>query len=150
MNGCSEWAVNQQRDSLASFVGHPHMLTYFAVAQNESVGRTRYELLEVRDRYQSINAWDIMLLTSLCICLSRKWSYLVALDLRLLMKKTKIELLASSRCTYLAHSLTRSFEYSHRSKKSRYCIQYTEILLRRVNSQTRRGAINLFLSLALT
>jgi len=94
MNGCSEWAVNQQRDSLASFVGHPHMLTYFAVAQNESVGRTRYELLEVRDRYQSINAWDIMLLTSLCICLSRKWSYLVALDLRLLMKKTKIELFA--------------------------------------------------------
>ena len=42
----SEWAVNHHRDSLASHIGHTDMLAYFAVAENESVGRVRYAMLE--------------------------------------------------------------------------------------------------------
>ena len=43
-----EWASNQHRDTIASHIGHYDMLSYFAVAQNDSVGRVRYQLLEVR------------------------------------------------------------------------------------------------------
>ena len=42
-----EWATNQHRDTLASHIGHYDMLSYIAVAQNDSVGRVRYQLLEV-------------------------------------------------------------------------------------------------------
>ena len=42
----SEWATNQQRDTLASHLGHHDMMSYFALAQGESVGRVRYQLLE--------------------------------------------------------------------------------------------------------
>ena len=41
-----EWAVNQHRDSIASHLGHSDLMSYFAVAQGESVGRVRYQLLE--------------------------------------------------------------------------------------------------------
>mmetsp|Transcript_2465 Transcript_2465/g.5221 ORF Transcript_2465/g.5221 Transcript_2465/m.5221 type:complete len:91 (+) Transcript_2465:118-390(+) len=41
-----EWASNQHRDTMASHIGHYDMLSYFAVAQNDSVGRVRYQLLE--------------------------------------------------------------------------------------------------------
>jgi splicing factor 3B subunit 5 len=41
-----DWAVNQHRDTIASHIGHQDMLSYFATAQNDSVGRVRYELLE--------------------------------------------------------------------------------------------------------
>mmetsp|Transcript_17933 Transcript_17933/g.53357 ORF Transcript_17933/g.53357 Transcript_17933/m.53357 type:complete len:83 (-) Transcript_17933:69-317(-) len=41
-----EWASNIHRDSLASHLGHHDMLTYLAVAQGDSIGRTRYTLLE--------------------------------------------------------------------------------------------------------
>lgn len=41
-----EWGSNIQRDTLASFVGHHPMLSYFATAQNQATGRTRYALLE--------------------------------------------------------------------------------------------------------
>jgi len=41
-----EWAVNQHRDMLSSFVGHEDLLSYMSVAENESVGRTRYKLME--------------------------------------------------------------------------------------------------------
>ena len=41
-----EWASNVHRDSIASHVGHADRLLYFSVAQGESVGRVRYELLE--------------------------------------------------------------------------------------------------------
>lgn len=43
----SEWAVNIQRDSYASYVGHYPMLAYFAVAENESIGRERYNFMQV-------------------------------------------------------------------------------------------------------
>lgn len=40
-----EWAVNMHRDTAASFVGHPHLASYLAVAENEALGRVRYRLL---------------------------------------------------------------------------------------------------------
>lgn len=43
----SEWATNQHRDSIASHVGHSDLLAYFAVAENNAIGRVRYQLLEV-------------------------------------------------------------------------------------------------------
>lgn len=42
-----EWVTNQHRDTLASHIGHYDMLSYIAVAQNDSIGRVRYQLLEV-------------------------------------------------------------------------------------------------------
>ena len=44
---CSEWAVNIQRDSYASNVGHYPLLAYFAIAENESIGRERYNFMQV-------------------------------------------------------------------------------------------------------
>ncbi|KAK8641643.1 hypothetical protein V6N13_011028 [Hibiscus sabdariffa] len=44
--GGSEWAVNIQRDSYASYIGHYPMLAYFAVAENESIGRERYNFMQ--------------------------------------------------------------------------------------------------------
>nr|GMC47413.1 Splicing factor 3B subunit, putative [Ipomoea batatas] len=41
-----EWAVNIQRDSFASYVGHYPMLAYFAIAENESIGRERYNFMQ--------------------------------------------------------------------------------------------------------
>ncbi|KAE8647725.1 hypothetical protein Csa_003800 [Cucumis sativus] len=41
-----EWAVNIQRDSYASYVGHYPILAYFAVAENESIGRERYNFMQ--------------------------------------------------------------------------------------------------------
>ncbi len=41
-----EWATNQHRDTLASNLGHPDMLRFISVAQSESIGRVRYQLLE--------------------------------------------------------------------------------------------------------
>jgi splicing factor 3B subunit 5 len=42
-----EWASNLHRDSYASYLGHQPMLQYFAVAQNESCGRVRHQLIQV-------------------------------------------------------------------------------------------------------
>ena len=41
-----EWATNHHRDSIASHTGHADLLSYFAVAENESIGRMRYKLYE--------------------------------------------------------------------------------------------------------
>mmetsp|Transcript_14346 Transcript_14346/g.39508 ORF Transcript_14346/g.39508 Transcript_14346/m.39508 type:complete len:92 (-) Transcript_14346:275-550(-) len=41
-----DWMTNQHRDTYASHVSHYDQLSYFAVAQNESVGRTRAQFLE--------------------------------------------------------------------------------------------------------
>ena len=41
-----EWATNQMRDTIASNIGHMDMLAYISVAQNDSIGRVRYQLLE--------------------------------------------------------------------------------------------------------
>ena len=44
----SEWAVNMHRDTYASHIGHENMLYFASVAENESVERIRYTMLEVR------------------------------------------------------------------------------------------------------
>ena len=55
----SEWATNMQRDMLASHLGHEDMIYYCSVAENQSIARTRYDMLEVWDS-SSLNAWEIM------------------------------------------------------------------------------------------
>jgi splicing factor 3B subunit 5 len=39
-----EWLTNQHRDSLALYCGLSSMTNYFALAENESVERVRFEL----------------------------------------------------------------------------------------------------------
>ncbi|KAL0484137.1 splicing factor 3B subunit 5 [Acrasis kona] len=41
-----EWAINQHRDSYASYIGHSSLLSLFAVAENEPIARVRYNCLE--------------------------------------------------------------------------------------------------------
>lgn len=41
-----EWLTNQHRDSCASYMGHADMLSYFALAENESKARVRFNLME--------------------------------------------------------------------------------------------------------
>ncbi|KAK9702213.1 Splicing factor 3B subunit 5 [Basidiobolus ranarum] len=41
-----EWLSNQHRDSYASFVGHNHLLSYFAITENETTARVRYNMLQ--------------------------------------------------------------------------------------------------------
>ena len=41
-----EWAVNIHRDSYASYLGHHNLVGFFAVAENESIGRTKYNMLQ--------------------------------------------------------------------------------------------------------
>ena len=43
----SEWAVNHHRDSMASHIGHHDLMSYFSVAENESIGRIKFKLMEV-------------------------------------------------------------------------------------------------------
>ncbi len=40
-----EWAVNIHRDSYASYIGHHPLVSYFAIAENESIGRMKYKYL---------------------------------------------------------------------------------------------------------
>ncbi|QCE04869.1 splicing factor 3B subunit 5 [Vigna unguiculata] len=42
-----EWAVNIQRDSYASYIGHYPLLAYFSIAENESIGRERYSFMQM-------------------------------------------------------------------------------------------------------
>jgi len=41
-----EWISNHHRDSLASYVGHPSLLEYFAIAENTSIAKYRYQCLD--------------------------------------------------------------------------------------------------------
>jgi len=41
-----EWAVNQHRDSYASYIGRHSMIHYFAVAEGESYGRARFSCMQ--------------------------------------------------------------------------------------------------------
>lgn len=43
----SEWVVNQHRDSIASYIGHGNLLDYFALVENETKARVKFQLLEV-------------------------------------------------------------------------------------------------------
>ena len=42
----SEFLTNQHRDTLSSHVGHYDHLSYYAVAQNDAIGRVRMQFLE--------------------------------------------------------------------------------------------------------
>lgn len=52
----SEWAVNIQRDSYASYIGHAPLLAFFAVAENESIGRVRYNFMQVSITWNCITS----------------------------------------------------------------------------------------------
>ena len=52
--GRSEWGVNQHRDSLALYVGFDSLTQYIAVAENESVGRVKFNCLQVSDVLASL------------------------------------------------------------------------------------------------
>ena len=41
-----EFVTNLHRDSYASYIGHSDQLAYMAVAQNQSIGRTRLQFLQ--------------------------------------------------------------------------------------------------------
>jgi len=41
-----DWIVNQHRDSNASYLGHHDLLNYFAIAENESKARIRFNMME--------------------------------------------------------------------------------------------------------
>lgn len=41
-----EWNVNIKRDTYASFYGHNTLAAYHAVAENESIGRVKYNFLQ--------------------------------------------------------------------------------------------------------
>lgn len=41
-----EWMVNVHRDSYSSYLGHPDILTYLAIAENESRGAMRFHCLK--------------------------------------------------------------------------------------------------------
>ena len=43
-----EWATHQHRDTLSSIVGHPALTSFVALADNESIGRVKFEMTEVR------------------------------------------------------------------------------------------------------
>lgn len=40
-----EWLVNQQRDAYASYMGHENLLSLFAIAENETKARVRFNLM---------------------------------------------------------------------------------------------------------
>merc|ERR1712055_1245562 len=41
-----DWLTNQARDSCASHIGHFDMINYFALAENESKARMKFNLVE--------------------------------------------------------------------------------------------------------
>ena len=43
----SDWLTSQHRDTYASYVSHPSLTNYFALAENKSIGRTKYDMLTV-------------------------------------------------------------------------------------------------------
>ncbi|TEB38640.1 splicing factor 3B, subunit 5, partial [Coprinellus micaceus] len=45
-DNCSEWLTHQHRDTLSSIVGHPTLASYLAIADNEAIGRVKFEMTE--------------------------------------------------------------------------------------------------------
>ncbi|KAL6769513.1 hypothetical protein ACKKBG_A31325 [Auxenochlorella protothecoides x Auxenochlorella symbiontica] len=41
-----EWNLNIKRDTYASLVGHHSLATYHAIAENESIGRVKYNFVQ--------------------------------------------------------------------------------------------------------
>jgi hypothetical protein len=66
---CSEWLTNQHRDTYATHIGHHDQLAYFAVAQNDAVGRVRYQMLEVSPTTTRLDAFTfLMILVAMPLC----------------------------------------------------------------------------------
>ncbi|KAJ3446111.1 splicing factor 3b subunit 5 [Anaeramoeba flamelloides] len=40
-----EWLVHQHRDTYASNIGHPSMLMFISVSENESISRVKFNML---------------------------------------------------------------------------------------------------------
>ncbi|KAF9111401.1 Casein kinase I isoform delta [Mortierella sp. AM989] len=65
-----EWGVNQARDTYASYIGHYPMLSYFAVAENESIARVKFNIAEVPiDTH--ITSIYFLVLTGFCMIADR-------------------------------------------------------------------------------
>ena len=58
----SEWVVNQHRDTFASYIGHHHMLEFFAVAENESKARVKFSFLQVMCSAQHVVLFNLSIL----------------------------------------------------------------------------------------
>ncbi|GIY42449.1 splicing factor 3B subunit 5 [Caerostris extrusa] len=41
-----EWITNQHRDSLSSYIAHHDILNFYAIAENESKARIRFNMIE--------------------------------------------------------------------------------------------------------
>lgn len=41
-----DWCLNMRRDSFSSHIGHYHFVSYVALAQSESIGRTLFEFMQ--------------------------------------------------------------------------------------------------------
>ncbi|CAB3365975.1 Hypothetical predicted protein [Cloeon dipterum] len=41
-----EWLVNQHRDSYSSYIGHHDLLNFFAITENETKARMKFQLME--------------------------------------------------------------------------------------------------------
>jgi len=41
-----EWITHQHRDTYASIIGHPPLLSYVSIADGESIGRAKFEMAE--------------------------------------------------------------------------------------------------------
>jgi hypothetical protein len=43
----SDWVSNHHRDTITSVIGHPNLLDYISLVENESRARSRFHLLQV-------------------------------------------------------------------------------------------------------
>ncbi|KAJ8974471.1 hypothetical protein NQ317_016125 [Molorchus minor] len=41
-----EWLVNQHRDTYASYLGHPDLISLIAICENETKARVKFNLME--------------------------------------------------------------------------------------------------------
>ncbi|XP_023012495.1 splicing factor 3b subunit 5 [Leptinotarsa decemlineata] len=41
-----EWLVNQHRDSFSSYLGHPDLINFIGICENESKARVKFNLME--------------------------------------------------------------------------------------------------------
>lgn len=52
----SDWVTHQHRDTLASIVGHPTLISYLAIADGEATGRVKFEMTEVGTLTPDLNS----------------------------------------------------------------------------------------------
>lgn len=58
-----EWNLNIKRDTYASLIGHQTLAAYHAIAENESIGRVKYNFLQVGLLRGASGAGDPQMLT---------------------------------------------------------------------------------------